>query len=514
MKYIFTISLLFILCYNLADAQQTPTYADPPGPEHVLVVYKEPTSPTDTLGLISRDSVKYYYQQRREIPEINIWGLPRLVDTLVYDPETQTTHQIELDQQGEIIRDMNNKDIPDPTIHAWLYFNERIAKPIANYLKTTYVNGTPLKDIIRFIVLVKGVPFRIDAREEDADSRGQNVIVANLLTLLGETIADPNALLFYYNKNVGIPNPYYNVDPNFSMDHNFLPNYYQKTVSIGGQIKSISLSYLVTHLSAPRYSDIKRMIDSSVAAINATDYEWFIDQDPTPCRGWSIIEDTETIFQSLGITNYFIDNTDTVFVTNPSNKNVMSYSSNGTWTSIGPGCNTIAFSPNYVQTLGFTYAAGAVFNTLESHTGLSIGTYPVIRTRGQGLIADFTLMGGTVAVGQAFHSPATYEIKNNINFTHYAAGYTFIEAAYQGMQNTNASNVIVGDPLTRIATPRSTITLTQNTTLAGGDYYDRIIVPEGITLTIPQDTTVNFRRNASLQIDGTLEIENEAVLNF
>lgn len=62
-------------------------------------------------------------------------------------------------------------------------------------LKTTVVNGDTLKNKIRFIVLCKGVPFRIDARKEDADSRGTNVICANLLTHLGETMENEDALL-------------------------------------------------------------------------------------------------------------------------------------------------------------------------------------------------------------------------------------------------------------------------------------------------------------------------------
>ncbi|MGQ9644783.1 MAG: hypothetical protein ACUVT3_13070, partial [Ignavibacterium sp.] len=221
------------------------------------------------------------YQTARGIPAVNIVGLSLPSDTMItYQGET---HLIKLDQQGEIIRDTNNQHSLEPTIHAWLYFNERIAKPIANYLKNNYVNGTPLKDIIRFIVLCKGVPFRIDARTEDADSRGTNVICANLLTHLGETMDDPDALLFYYNKTPGISNPYYNRDPNFTMDCHFLPNHYQTT----WQGRNIKLSYLVTHLSAPRFEDIQGMIDRSLNAINETDYDWFIDADPTPCRGWN-----------------------------------------------------------------------------------------------------------------------------------------------------------------------------------------------------------------------------------
>ena len=196
MKHFLTISFLLFLCLNLAEAQQIPTFADPPGPEHVLVVYKTPSNGNDTLGLVS-EAVKDYYQLKRGIPNSNIVELTEL-DTLIDITHNGVTHTIYLDQQGEIIRDMNNKDIPTPSIHSWIYFNEKIAKKIAFHLQNTFVNGTPLKDIIRFVVLAKGVPFRIDAREEDADSDGQNVICANLLTRPGETMEDEDALPKYF----------------------------------------------------------------------------------------------------------------------------------------------------------------------------------------------------------------------------------------------------------------------------------------------------------------------------
>ncbi|MDP2363803.1 MAG: hypothetical protein Q8M94_08545, partial [Ignavibacteria bacterium] len=414
MKQFLLFVLFYFLCNRLALAQ-IPTFADPPGPEHVLVVYN---TRSDTSF-----QVMNYYKDARQIPNSNIVELSLPSDTII--TYQGAPHSIKLDQQGEIIRDMNNKDTITPTLHAWIYFNEKIAKKIANHLTTTYINGIPLKDIIRFIVLCKGVPFRIDARIEDADSRETNVICANLLTRIGETMANDNALLDYYNQTVQIPNPYYQADKNFLMEHNFLPNHYQTTVNINGQSRNISLSYLVTHLSAPRFSDVQGMIDRSKNAIYTRNYKWFIDGDPTPCRGWSPVGSTASTLNILGITNYFFDNTtQNVFTSYPDS--VMSYSSNGIWTSITDSCDNIPpFYGNYIQTLDFDYADGAFFSSIESHNGLSIGTYPVIRTRGQGLIADFTLKGGTVGVGQAFHSPYSHVIANQDFIPRYAMGYTF-----------------------------------------------------------------------------------------
>lgn len=124
MKNLLLFVLLLFYLSNFIEAQQLPTYGGIPGPENVLVVYKVQSGPTDTLGAVS-DLVKEYYRLARSIPAENIVGLSLPSDTTI--TYQGVTHSINLDQQGEIIRDMNNKDIPDPTIHAWLYFNKRIA---------------------------------------------------------------------------------------------------------------------------------------------------------------------------------------------------------------------------------------------------------------------------------------------------------------------------------------------------------------------------------------------------
>ena len=71
MKQFFTILSFFILCNNLAEAQ---TYANIPGPENVLVVYKIPKDENDTLGNVSK-AVMEYYVSARNIPAVNVLEL-------------------------------------------------------------------------------------------------------------------------------------------------------------------------------------------------------------------------------------------------------------------------------------------------------------------------------------------------------------------------------------------------------------------------------------------------------
>ncbi|MBV6418876.1 MAG: hypothetical protein DAHOPDDO_00086 [Ignavibacteriaceae bacterium] len=526
---LFTVS--FLLYINVADAQP-----NLPDSSHVLVVYKVPTSPTDTLGMLS-DSVMQYYVSARGIPITNIVPLNQIQDSVIINYGGED-HLIVLDQQKEIIKDVNNATTDYATKHAWIYFNERIAKPIAQHLKTTIVNGDTLKNIIRFIVLCKGIPFRINPRWGNTGfSRNTNVSVDRLLCFVGETIYDEDALInkyFYFNpkdwwqEGYQLQNPYYNVDPNFSMNHNFVPNHYKGTYTIdtlGGETRNVTLSYLVSHLDAPFLDTVKSMIDRSIAAINSSSFDWFIDSDPVACLGTGFLKayNTKNVFDVLGITNYFIDDSETIY-TSYNNKPIMSYSSNGTWTTDGPyswpNCQNFAFDSNYIQSqLSFAYAPGAIFNTAESFNGNTLGTWPIIRRENnlQGQIAEFIFKGGTVGVGQAEHG--TYGgggriIDNSIMLPSYAMGYTFIEAAYMGMSHLTDERVFIGDPLTRIAYPCEPTILTSNTTISSGNYDCDVIVPSGVTLTISDSSIVNFNRNAQLIVNGILNIETDAEINF
>lgn len=524
MKNFFIILLILLLCQNLTEAQNLPDSSN------VLVVYN-----SRSLNSIE---IMNYYKNARGIPESNIAELNGL-DTLtaITDPLDGSTHTIVL-QQGvgndkEIIADATILSYNPIYRHSWLYFVDRIASPIAEHLRTTIVNGDTLKNIIRFLVLCKGVPFRILTHPDDGGSCNQNVAVDGLLCFLGEDLENPYHLMDYLNMEgaVGgecqgtyeIENPYYNADPNFFINQNFIPNHYSRYNSHFD--RDITLSYLITHLDGMSVSDVKNMIDSSIAAINSSGYDWFIDSDPTPCHGSSQIlypSGTEDIFNALGISNYFIDNTNVVYTDHI--KPVMSYISNGTHTSENPNDNCdLYFQPEYIQTqLGFNYIAGSIFNTAESFNVNTIGTNPPVRRNGaeMGQIPEFFHEGGTVGVGQVIHGTGGEGgIINNdaIMLPSYAMGYSFIEAAYLGMPHLTATRIIVGDPLTRIAYPCEPTILTVNTVLSSGDYDDcGFIVPEGITLTInsTQNNPVNFTRNAKIEVYGNLVIEDNAALNI
>jgi len=506
MKHFSFLCFFFLLCFNIAEAQ---TYANIPGPENVLVVY-------DSLNQVSID-IKDYYQNARNIPASNIVGLTDLVNADIFDSVSNTTHRIEITQDGEIISDSTILSYGPINRHSWLYFIERIAAPIAYHLRTTLVNGEPLKNTIRFIVLCKGVPFRILTTPDHSGSCNQNVPVDALLCFLGEDINNPYHLMSFLNLETPSPipphpcrgiysieNPYFNADPNFSMDHNFQPNFYSKYNYHFN--RDVTLSYLVTHLDAMSFNDVKNMIDSSIAAINSNDYDWFIDADPTPCKGGAQIlrqSATESVFDDLGVTNHFFKTDENVYTSH--NKPVMSYMSNGTHTSFNGGNCNLFFNPDYIQTqLSFTYIAGSVFNTAESFNVNTLGTNPPVRRGGEmGQIPEFFLQGGTVGVGQVNHGTnGGIVIQNDIMLPSYLLGYTFIEAAYLGMNDLTDNRIVVGDPLTTIAWGKQTLQdsiVFEDVNLITGE-----LDIAGNAAFITNGTTLRFKHNGFITGEGYL----------
>lgn len=322
--------------------------------------------------------------------------------------------------------------------------------------------------------------------------------------------------LYCYRCQLQITNPYYDVDPNLSMDNRFIPGAFTKIWN-GHTIK---LDYLISHLDGINYDMVKEIIDRSIEAIHATNYDWFIDADPTPCLGLSTMEEfaysTAGRLSVLGFTNYSFDVTEDTVTFH--NKPVISLSSNGVHTTLGdhsfPNCQNFAFAPDYIQQqLNFSYAPGAIFNTAESYNAHLLGSISRRPGAEMGQVVEFFLKGGTVGVGHAYE-PFTYGIVYDpILFSSYQVGYSFIDAVYMAMPNLAWQNVVVGDPLTTIAWGKQT--LTTNLTLSDTNLVTgKITIPSGKTMTIDSTAVVSFKHSGSIEVNGTLVIQPGAKLRF
>ncbi|MCA3005397.1 MAG: hypothetical protein LW650_08060 [Planctomycetaceae bacterium] len=127
-----------------------------------------------------------------------------------------------------------------------------------------------------------------------------------------------------------------------------------------------------------------------------------------------------------------------------------SYGSNHEGTAPGDDVST---SPNVRTTYAesFTYAPGAVFNTMESYNGrqfnnVEAGGVP------QEQAADFIAAGGSFAIGNVFE-PFTLTVPDNDALVKawHLGNLSWAEAAFSSLPVLSFQQIVIGDPLARLA---------------------------------------------------------------
>ena len=500
MKKFFFFVLFFILCINITEVRSQ-TYANLAGPENVLIVFNS----QDPIS----EAVKNYYVNARGIPDpLNVVDLAPLPfnTTITYQG---VPHNIVVVQYGDRISDISNPTA-NPTFHAWKYFLDYIATPIKQHLQ-----NYDLEETIRYIVLCKGIPFEVNACYNSAGngvSANGNLPVDGLLCLLNT----PNYESFIENTvyPVGkLTNPYYLIDPDYTMDYRFLPDLFTNA--------NYKLSYLVSHIDGIDYQTVKNIIDRSVASDKSGEGVWILDDDlfapgvPEAHRKFTYARQK---LASFGF-NVVHDSSNTWITHNTYQGGpVMGYSSWGTHSEDG-NCN-FNDSAYVADSLQFQYANGAVFSTIESFNGTSLTSlwWRYVApgqncSHTQGLMTQYPVVGGTGGVAHAWE-PALENIESfEKYYTSYALGYSVVDAAYLSMPKLAWEYVLVGDPLTTIAWGKQT--LTQNTTWSGTNLVTgKIIVPAGKTLIFTGSAVINFKHLGSLEISGTLSMQPGAVINL
>lgn len=387
MKQSLLFALVILLCYKLTEAQHLPTFADLPGPEHVLVVYN---IQSDTSGFI-----KDYYKTARNISASNIVPL-NLPDTGFYSGD-----RVILTQEGEVIkRDATCSDDVSGSVCdnlAWQYFEDYIAAPIRTHLNIfNSATGKYFYEQIRYIVLCKGVPLKIQsghAKTEGFHSNLINISVNSLLSLINNNGNNNHSPIALYGETK-VSNPYYNSDNFYTTDYRFIPNYF-KTKHQSFQ-DSISLAYLVTRLDGLNYSEIAANIDRMIDPDTSGTAQWILDGGGP--YGTDDMSKAHLILQSLGFNSVF-DNTSAHILNSPTNDLVIGYSSAGKHAGL---------DTNYAQSqLQFNYANGSIFNTYESYNGYSMDPKYRRKVDLHGLLTEFLQrrgngQGGTSGVGHVF----------------------------------------------------------------------------------------------------------------
>lgn len=497
MRHILILALLITIYCNITEAQ---TNANIASPENVLVVYN---TNSDTSGY-----VKDYYVNAQNIPTVNICPIeiPHDSTQIIVDG---VTHWVGIRQGTDVIRDIynHNGETWFPTYHAWQYYYTYVAAPIKQYIDNQNLTNT-----IRYIVLCKGVPFKIQA-SGDFSSANANVTVESLLCMLNTDnyeglIQDVYEVYHqhsqpdpYYNHSPIIPNPYYSgnygIDPNYSFNWRFLTDHF--TLNWSGH--TVKLSYLVSHIDGLSYNVVKGMIDKSADPNMSGTAAWIIDDDPS--LGYSsYFTNTKNRLEAYGF-NVVYNNTNN-WITSYAG-DIMGYSSKGTHAEDG-NCNW-EDSAWVVDSLQFNWANGALYNSLESFNGQSLSTLNwryVPRTppschHTQGLATQSTIIGASASEANGWEPVSApgynpYFLNFAITYPAYAMGYSVVDAIYMGMPYLTWVNAVVGDPLTAIAWGKQTTT--QNLTISGTNLITGIItITAGDTIAIQSEAIIRLRHN-------------------
>jgi hypothetical protein len=151
--------------------------------------------------------------------------------------------------------------------------------------------------------------------------------------------------------------------------------------------------------------------------------------------------------------------------------------------------------------LNFTYANGAVFNSLESFNGNSMN--PLYRVNNQGMISEFISKGGSGGSCTCYEPYSSGISNSSFYFPAYAMGYGMVDAAYMGISRLGWKNIVIGDPLTAIAWGPQT--LTKNETWSGKNLVTGLInIPMGKKITLQNNSTIKLRHNGSISGQGKI----------
>ena len=372
--------------------------------KNVLVVYnKNYQLDENDNGIQDSYEIALYYKAKRGLSDKQVLGI-----------HTSTSEEIVYDSY-DAYYDQTNSTL-------------NIRQEIENYLDYNHdEQGHSLKYKVRFIALCKGIPLKIKFMSSTAHNLADYASVDASLSLMFND---------NYSKKWGLKNSYYQKDP-YGMqlsNHGGFKGFQNPLVDENGN--SYTLNYLVSRLDAYHVNDVKAMIDRSLNAAKSTVNGDFIIDDH-PGKNYDQMPTTASWlkYPSLGYSVSYNDNSSFIYDNvNP----VIFYTSHGKHAGMPDG---------YINNFNFQFADGAAFTTYESFNGFGFKN-PSQSSHGQ--IAEWIAKGGTVGIGNVYE-PWSSNIAKELHLSFvYAAGYHWIEAAYQSLTNLDFVATIVGDPLTQI----------------------------------------------------------------
>lgn len=326
-----------------------------------------------------------------------------------------------------------------------------------------FLDANPdIKANIKYLLMMKGVPYRIPGPNGGVHDWSENSSVDSELCLLysggvvtGENYRLPGAVWNESQYHAWNGDGFY-----LAGDVDFVPSTFTTTDLDGAHWP---LDYLVGRLTAYTYDTAKAMVDRSVAA-------------DTTGTGWVIFDTKagsqplETMFDPVWPVSHNDWDSGVELLTwagfnvfGEETNDVVTYDyeplPEGAEHAILGYCSWgkhSAFDQYYIlDDLGFDYVPGACFMSYESFNGntfrCSDPDNPSEGHPGQGQLADFFHMGGTVGICNVYEPWTDGCGDERWVFDRYIHhGDRWIEAAYKGLPMLSWQEIVVGDPLCRV----------------------------------------------------------------
>lgn len=298
-------------------------------------------------------------------------------------------------------------------------YDREIAAPV-----TACLQSKGLVEKIQFIVTTMGVPLGIDGR---GGLQSDQASVDSELTLLYSLIHGRKYLL-----DGPAPNPFFG-----KRDAPFTHNAYP--------------IYLVTRLAAYTVSDVRAMIDRALVAVNRGRVVLDM-RSPADATGDDWLRTAAIL---LPPDRVFLDESRTVLT---GQKDVIGFAS---WGSNDPS--------RKIRHLRFQWLPGAIMTEYVSTNGRSFERPPDhfefsswnsadrpkwFKGSPQSLVGDYLAEGATGASAHVFEPYLQFTPRPDHLFPAYLSGRTLAESFYLAIPALSWKNIVLGDPLCRLARPK------------------------------------------------------------
>lgn len=364
---------------------------------------------------------------------------------------------------GQNVFDLNDSSLAGMADVSYAEFITKIRDPIRAYFNAS---GTPSASSIIAIVLIRGIPHRIQDTDNPnaGDAPNQQVSEFNDGDATSASV-DAELALLWQNLETGenggtmdsfsdniIVNPYFGSSAGidtFSRNNittsktltNVSNQYWDHFGGGPSRLREGDI-YLVCRLDGHTVDDVLAMIARGPdITVNRRYARILIDEDDGPKELDG--DDYEQTTAALLADDWWVIYDDTANFIMPAEqpRPMIAYASYG--------ANHSGETPPSTYLQGFSFARGAVFNTIESYNARAFNGLGTLF--GQEQIANFIAEGGTLGVGSVWEPfDITLPANEPLLVNYLINRMTWAEAAWSSLPFLSWQQVVVGDPLASV----------------------------------------------------------------